>query len=179
MRRYFLISIALPALAVFAISPATASQKPQAAAKQSFSIVSLSEQCTEESEDEVEEFVVYLYEDNEPCKMVVRVVGRGKSKSKITLQYLDENNKWKATSSKTTDTKGRATFTFDSKFLDQPGEQCFYGDRFSSRFSVAKVGKFKAFLSKQFETEYWSAEESQACTEEVSDDVDDVDETEE
>ena len=144
------------------VATASASNRP-AVAKQRIQITSVSEHCLDEFE---EEDIIYIVEGANVCKISVRVQGRGKTKSKIAVEYYDSDEGWTKTSWKTqtTNTAGRATFAHKVNFPDQPEDFCYTGERYTYRFSIAKTGKHKAFRSSTFEISYSSAEDNPACS---------------
>lgn len=140
---------------------AHASQSPTAP-RQSLRIISISEHCLDEFD---EEETIYINEGDPECRITVQVRGRGKTKSKILLQYDDYDDGWISAGYKTltTNESGKATFTFDTDFPDEPGDDCYENDSFTHRFAVARAGKYKAFRSATFEVSYTSSDTNPAC----------------
>ena len=161
-----LIRTAVLFMLVWALSPVatTSALGSPSAVKQSIRITSISAHCLEESDDEI---VVYIVEGAKVCKINVRVQGRKSTKSKVTLETYDSESGWKKSDWKvqTTKTSGNATFTLTVAFPNKPGDECYYGETFSYRFAISKIGKFKAFRSGTFDIAYTSADDNPACTE--------------
>lgn len=135
----------------------------EAAAKQSITIIDVSDHCVDEFDEDV---IIYVNEGAKDCKVTVRVKGRGTTKSKIALEYFDSDEGWVRTEYKvqTTNTSGRATFTISADFPTDPDSTCYTGDSYSHRFAVATSGRYRSFRSATFEVEYTSAEDNPACT---------------
>ena len=157
--RTFAVIIALSS--VLPVSSASAKQT-SAAAKQSLRVTAISDHCVDEFD---EEETIYINEGDPVCKIAVQVKGRGKVKSKILLQYLDEDEGWVNTEFKvlTTNASGKATFSLVTDFPDQPGDDCYASDSYTHRFSIARSGQFKAFKSATFEVSYTSSDSNEAC----------------
>ena len=139
--------------------PATSAH---AAVKQSLRILSMSDHCVDEfSEDDT----VYINEGTPVCKITVQVRGRGKTKSKIALEYYNEEDGWIRTEYKvlSTNAAGKATFSLETDFPNRPEDDCYDNDSWMHRFVVSRVGKYKAFRSAEFEVSYTSAETNPAC----------------
>lgn len=136
------------------------------AAPQKITILSVSPHCLDEND---EDLIIYVNEGDKACSVTVRVTGRGKTKSKVSLEEFDvDAEKWTKSDTKdrVTNTTGRATFTLTVKFPSKPGDQCYSFDDVSHRFSVAKSGKYKAFRSAAFDLVFTSAEDNPACADE-------------
>jgi hypothetical protein len=143
------------------------------AAKQGLQIVDVSEHCIDEFD---EDLIIYVTEGEKDCVVKVRVTGRGKSKSKVALEYFDTDDGWTRGDYKnqTTTTAGRATFKVTAKFPTDPDSYCYDDDSYTHRFAVATVGKYRSFRSAGFEVVYNSADDNPACTGgDSSDDEDD------
>lgn len=152
---FLLISSFIP------LPAAHASQSPTAA-RQSLRVISISEHCLDEFD---EEETVYINEGDPVCKITVQVRGRGKTKSKVLLQYDDYDEGWTTAGYKaiTTNDSGKATFTLETEFPNQPGDDCYENDSYTHRFAVARSGKYKAFKSATFEVSYSSSDTNPAC----------------
>ena len=147
---------------LFIPSPVNAVQS--AAVKQSVEIVSVSDHCVDEFDEEI---IIYVNEGDKDCKVTVRVKGRGATKSKVTLEYFDEEDGWVRDSDnkpRTTTSAGRATFLIGADFPTEPGSTCYTGDSWSHRIAVASSGRYRAFRSATFEVIYTSADDNPACT---------------
>ncbi len=149
-----------------------ASAAPAATAKQRLQVVDVSDHCIDEFDEDV---IIYVTEGEKDCVVKVRVTGRGKSKSKIALEYLDSDEGWTRAGYKmqTSTTAGRATFTISADFPREPDSPCYDDDSFSHRFAVATSGKYRSFRSGSFEVVYNSADDNPACTGYDEDDEDD------
>lgn len=143
------------------VPAAQAAQSP-AAPRQSLRVISISEHCLDEFD---EEETIYINEGDPECKITVQVRGRGKTKSKILLQYNDYDDGWISAGYKalTTNDSGKATFTLDTDFPNEPGDDCYENDSYTHRFAVARSGKYKAFKSSPFEVSYSSSDTNPAC----------------
>jgi len=97
--------------------------------------------------------------------MTVQVRGRGKAKSKVLLQYLDDDEGWINAGFKvlTTNASGKATFSLVTDFPDEPDDYCYDSDSYTHRFAVARSGQYKAFKSATFEVSYTSSDSNEAC----------------
>ena len=159
------LALALPVCVASTVVPgATAhSAAVEAAAKQTLSIISISDHCVDEFDEDV---IVYVNEGAKDCKITVRVKGRGTTKSKIALEYYDSEEGWTRTEYKvqTTSTSGRATFTISADFPTDVDSPCYSGDSYSHRFAVATSGRYRSFRSASFEIEYTSADDNPACS---------------
>jgi hypothetical protein len=157
--RTFAVIIALSS--VLPVSSASAKQT-SAAAKQSLRVTAISDHCVDEFD---EEETIYINEGDPVCKITVQVRGRGKAKSKVLLQYLDEDEGWISTEFKvlTTNASGKATFSLVTKFPDQPDDYCYDNDSWTHRFAIARSGQYKAFKSVTFEVSYTSSDSNEAC----------------
>jgi hypothetical protein len=157
--RTFAVIICLSS--VLPVSSASAEQI-SAAPKQSLRVTAISEHCIDEFD---EEETIYINEGDPVCKITVQVRGRGKVKSKILLQYLDEDDGWVSAEHKvlTTNASGKATFSLATDFPDQPGDYCFDFDSYTHRFAIARSGQYKAFKSATFEVSYTSSDSNEAC----------------
>ena len=143
------------------------------AAKQRLQIVDISEHCIDEFDEDV---IIYVTEGEKDCVVKIRVTGRGKSKSKVALEYFDSDEGWTKAGYKlqTTNTSGRATFTISADFPRDPDSPCYDDDSYTHRFAVATAGKYRSFRSAGFEVVYNSADDNPACTgDESEDDGDD------
>ena len=120
-------------------------------------ILSVSPHCFDEF-DELE--TIYVTEGTKPCKIKVRVTGRGAVKSRIVLQVNDEYDDWIQYSViKETGNNGQAVFAVSLT----SSEGCYEGELFDFRFAVAKTGKFKALKSQTFAMAFVSDENSPSC----------------
>ena len=157
--RTFAVIIALSSvLPVFSASAKQISASP----KQSLRVTAISDHCLDEfDEDET----LYINEGDPVCKMTVQVRGRGKAKSKVLLQYLDDDEGWINAGFKvlTTNASGKATFSLVTDFPDQPDDYCYDSDSYTHRFAVARSGQYKAFKSATFEVSYTSSDSNEAC----------------
>ena len=142
-----------------------------AATKQSLQVTAISKHCIDEFD---EEDIIYVNEGDKVCKVTVQVKGRGKTKSKVMLQNLGSDGRWEDYGFKvlTTNASGKATFSLDVEFPDQPGDDCYISDSFTFRFAVAQSGKYKAFKSASFEVAFTSSESNPACSDDYDDDDD-------
>ena len=134
----------------------------EATAKQTLTIVSISDHCMDEFDEDV---IVYVNEGSKDCKITIRVKGRGTTKSKVALEYYDDEEGWTRTEYKvqTTTSSGRATFTISADFPTDVDSPCYTGDSYSHRFAIATAGRYRSFRSATFEVEYTSAEDNPAC----------------
>jgi hypothetical protein len=141
---------------------AHAMESPVAATRQSIRIISISDHCLDEFD---EEDVIYITEGEPVCKVTVQVRGRGSTKSKILLQYDDYEDGWTNAGFKThtTNESGKATFVLTTNFPDQPNDDCYEDDSYTHRFAIARSGKYKAFKSSTFDITYNSSEDNPAC----------------
>lgn len=157
--RTFAVIVALSS--VLPVSSVGAKQI-SASPKQSLRVIDISEHCLDEFD---EEETIYINEGDPVCKMTVQVRGRGKVKSKVLLQYLDEDEGWINTEYKvlTTNASGKATFSLSTDFPDQPGDFCYESDSYTHRFAIARSGQYKAFKSATFEVAYTSSDSNEAC----------------
>ena len=146
---------------VLPVSSASAKQI-SAVPKQSLRVTAISEHCIDEFD---EEETIYINEGDAVCKITVQVKGRGKVKSNILLQYLDEDDGWVSTEYKvlTTNASGKATFSLVTDFPDELGDYCFDFDSYTHRFAIARSGQYKAFKSATFEVSYTSSDSNEAC----------------
>lgn len=157
--------LGLSAILIFGLLPATAATATGAptSARQSVRVLEISDHCVDEFS---EEDTVYIAEGNPDCKMTIQVRGRGKTKSKVALEYYDSDEGWTRTEYKvlTTNASGRVTFVLDTEFPDQPDDECYDDDSWTHRFAVARTGKFRAIRSATFEVSYSSSEDNPACS---------------
>jgi hypothetical protein len=137
--------------------------------RQQVQIVDVSEHCTDEFDEDV---IIYVTEGEKDCVVKIRVTGRGKTKSKVVLEYLDSEEGWTRGGEKVqiTTTAGRATFTISARFPTDPDGYCYDDDSYSHRFAVATSGRYRSFRSATFEVVYNSADDNPACTGDGSDD---------
>lgn len=151
-----LLSSALP------VSSARATQAP-VAIKQSVRVIAISDHCIDEFD---EEDTVYINEGDATCKMTVQVRGRGKTKSKVALEYYDEDEGWIRTDYKvqTTSAAGKVTFYLEASFPTEVGDDCYESDSWTHRFAISRSGRFKAFKSATFEVTYTSSDTNPACS---------------
>jgi hypothetical protein len=149
----------LPLIPVSAVS----AQHVPMAAKQSLRVLEISDHCVDEFS---EEDTVYITEGNPDCKISIQVRGRGKTKSKVALEYYDYDEGWIRTEYKvlTTNASGKVTFVLDTEFPNQPGDECYADDSWTHRFAVSRTGKYKAFRSATFEVTYSSSDTNPACS---------------
>lgn len=142
------------------------------AAKQRLQILDVSEHCIDEFDEDV---IIYVTEGEKDCVVKVRVTGRGKSRSKIALEYLDSEEGWTKSAYKlqTTSTSGRATFTISTDFPRDSYSHCYDDDSYTHRFAVATSGRYRSFRSAGFEVVYNSADDNPACSSDESDEEDD------
>ena len=146
------------------IVPSPVNAARTAAVKQSVEVVSVSDHCVDEFD---EELIIYVNEGDKDCKVSVRVKGRGTTKSKVVLEYLDEEEGWtRDTDNKTrvTSTAGRTFFLIGADFPTEPGSTCYTGDSWSYRIAVSSSGRYRAFRSDTFQVVYTSADDNPACT---------------
>lgn len=163
---------ATSALLLSATAPATlvASQGTASASRQSLQVLDVSDHCIDEFD---EDLIIYVNEGDKDCKVTVRVKGRGAVKSKVVLEYFDEEDGWVRDSDykpRITTSAGRTTFLIGADFPRDPNADCYEGDSYSHRFAVATSGRFRAFRSESFEIVYTSADDNPACTGDGSDD---------
>lgn len=139
------------------------------AVKQQVQIVDVSEHCIDEFDEDV---IIYVTEGEKDCVVKIRVTGRGKSKSKVALEYFDSDEGWTKSGYKlqTTNTSGRATFTISADFPRDADSPCYEGDSYTHRFAVATSGRYRSFRSAGFEVVYTSADDNPACTGDGSED---------
>lgn len=149
-----------------------ASAVASATAKQRLQVLDVSDHCIDEFDEDV---IIYVTEGEKDCVVKVRVTGRGKSKSKIALEFFDSDEGWTRSGYKlqTSNTAGRATFTISADFPREPDSPCYDDDSYTHRFAVATAGKYRSFRSASFEVIYNSADDNPACTGDDSDDGDD------
>ena len=159
--RFLTTAVLLLLTSVIPVSAAHATQVPTAT-RQSLRVISISEHCLDEFD---EEETIYINEGDPECKITVQVRGRGKTKSKILLQYNDYDDGWISAGYKvlTTNDSGKATFTLDTDFPNEPGDDCYENDSYTHRFAVARSGRYKAFKSSPFEVSYSSSDTNPAC----------------
>ncbi len=132
------------------------------AVKQSLRVIEISEHCVDEFD---EEDTIFINEGDAVCKITVQVRGRGKTKSKVLLQYMDDDEGWVSAGYKvlTTNASGKVTFSLDTNFPNESGDDCYDNDSYTHRFAVARSGKYKAFKSATFDISYTSADDNPAC----------------
>lgn len=159
--RFRALAVLIIASGLFPVSGANAKQSV-AATKQSLRIIAVSDHCLDEFD---EEETIFINEGDPICKITVQVRGRGKTKSKILLQYNDYDEGWISAGYKaiTTNAAGKATFTLETDFPNQPGDDCYENDSYTHRFAIARSGKYKAFRSTEFEVSYTSSDTNPAC----------------
>jgi len=146
---------------VITSSPATAT--PVASPKQSLRIIAISDHCVDEwSEDDT----VYINEGDADCRITVQVRGRGKTKSKVALEYYDEDEGWIRTDYdiETTNSSGKVTFVLETAFPTGVDDDCYDHDSWTHRFAVSRSGKYKSFRSSTFDVTYTSLDTNPACT---------------
>jgi hypothetical protein len=147
------------------ISPATAAQasKVPSATKQSLRVTAISDHCVDEFD---EEDTIFINEGDAVCKITVQVRGRGKTKSKVLLQYMDYDEGWINAGFKilTTNASGKVTFSLVTNFPNEYGDDCYDNDSYTHRFAIARSGRFKAFKSAPFEVSYTSSDTNPACS---------------
>ena len=142
------------------------------AAKQRLQVLDISEHCVDEFDEDV---IIYVTEGEKDCVVKIRVTGRGKSRSKVALEYFDSDEGWTKSGYKlqTTTTAGRATFTISADFPREPDSPCYDDDSYTHRFAVATSGRYRSFRSASFEVVYNSADDNPACSGDGSDEEDD------
>ncbi|MSZ16166.1 MAG: hypothetical protein F2618_00720 [Actinobacteria bacterium] len=143
------------------VSAAHATQVPTVT-RQSLRVIAISDHCVDEFD---EEETIFINEGDTACKMTVQVRGRAKTKSKVLLQYQDYDDGWISAGYKTltTNASGKATFTLETDFPSEPGDDCYDNDSYTHRFAIARTGKYKAFKSATFEVSYTSSDTNPAC----------------
>ena len=159
--RYRTAAVLLLLTSVMPISAAHATQVPTAT-RQSLRVIAISDHCVDEFD---EEETIFINEGDTACKITVQVRGRGKTKSKVILQYQDYDEGWISAGYKTltTNASGKATFTLETDFPSEPGDDCYDNDSYTHRFAIARTGKYKAFKSAAFEVSYTSSDTNPAC----------------
>lgn len=132
------------------------------AVKQSLRVIEISEHCVDEFD---EEETIFINEGDAVCKITVQVRGRGKTKSKVLLQYMDDDEGWISAGYKvlTTNASGKVTFSLDTDFPNESGDVCYDNDSYTHRFAVARSGSYKAFKSTTFDISYTSSDTNPAC----------------
>ena len=132
------------------------------ATRQSLRVIAISDHCVDEFD---EEETIFINEGDTACKITVQVRGRGKTKSKVLLQYQDYDEGWISAGYKTltTHASGKATFTLETDFPSEAGDDCYDNDSYTHRFAIARTGKYKAFNSATFEVSYTSSDTNPAC----------------
>ena len=163
-RLFPIFAICIGSLLITPINSAHATKVPTAT-KQSIRVTDISEHCVDEFD---EEETIFINEGDPVCKITVQVRGRGKTKSKVLLQYRDYDEGWISAGFKvlTTNASGKATFSIDTDFPDEYGDDCYDNDSYTHRFAIARSGKFKAFKSASFEISYTSSDTNPACNHE-------------
>ena len=156
--------------ALVAAGPTEAATHAERSVSQRLVVLSVSDHCVDEFE---EDLVIYVNEGDADCKITVKVTGRGKTKSKVALEYYDQDEGWTRDQSdvQTTSSAGRTTFDLSVEFPTDPDSTCYEDDSFSHRFAIARTGRYRAFRSETFEIVYTSSNDNPACND--SDDEDD------
>lgn len=160
-----LFPIAAMCITSLLITPVTTAQatKVPSATKQSLRVIAISDHCVDEFD---EEETIFINEGDAVCKITVQVRGRGKTKSKVLLQYMDDDEGWISAGYKvlTTNASGKATFSLDTTFPNEYGDDCYDNDSYTHRFAVARSGRHKAFKSATFDVSYTSSDTNPACS---------------
>ena len=159
--RFRTTAVLLLLTSVMPVSAAHATQVPTAI-RQSLRVIAISDHCVDEFD---EEETIFINEGDAVCKITVQVRGRGKTKSKVLLQYQDYDEGWISAGYKTltTNASGKATFTLETNFPSEAGDDCYDNDSYTHRFSIARTGRYKAFRSATFEVSYTSSDTNPAC----------------
>lgn len=152
----------LAASALVAAAPTEAATHAERSVRQRLVVVSVSDHCVDEFE---EDLVIYVAEGEADCKITVKVTGRGKTKSKVALEYYDYDDGWTRDPSdiQTTSSAGRTTFDLSVEFPTDPDSTCYDDDSYSYRFAIARTGRYRAFRSETFEIVYTSSNDNPAC----------------
>jgi hypothetical protein len=134
-----------------------------AAAKQTLRVIEISEHCVDEFDEEES---IFINEGDAVCKITVQVRGRGKTKSKVLLQYMDDDEGWISAGYKvlTTNASGKVTFSLVTDFPNEFGDDCYDNDSYTHRFAVVRSGRYKAFKSATFDISYTSSDTNPACS---------------